>query len=646
MTVTQGNMVNPKGLADHLMRTDTNEKAEVLEISGFASDDVAGAMEEINATAAGTRTKSAAYHAKINPEPDERLTPEQAKRAADILASELKDKKGRSFEGQPRVIVEHIKDGRQHFHVVFSRIDVDRMKAIDPQNNYAAHMRTSRQIEKEMGLKVCLEKSDARPPDSWEMQKAERTGGPDPRVINREVLDLYNSAKTGTEFRGVLERKAWRLANGRDGDTYRVVYGPNEDDSVDLRRTLYKATKNEKIRLHEIETKFSDLDRKRLPSEREACEQIARQLKREGREVQINYKTARPALWEEYQQRRADKSKEAWGNLGKKNKARFDAIRKAYVTKNAVIESAPVSWAEKREARALLRGWVVDAEMKADVEAKTESRVLQKSLQEKAQGPDSYVEFLKEKIRERGDLADVALTELRRREALDAKLELDGSGLTVTGADVWRPEAPRYSPFEQEPEIEYVVKGGDVVHRRGGRDLLADRRDRVDVLQTDNDTIERGLRVAQRKFYGQALTVYGDENFQEKVARVAAEAGLKVEFANARLSKIMEDRKVELVGETAVKLSSARGEVPKRELQKARQDFEDLASVRATRAGGWKDRWAAASPEMQQAVDAYNLIPYADQAKRQQFVEAIAPQKMIDWAGQYREQLRGIQHGR
>ena len=78
----------------------------------------------------------------------------------------------------------------------------------------------------------------------------------------------------------------------------------------------------------------------------------------------------------------------------------------------------------------------------------------------------------------------------------------------------------------------------------------------------------------------------------------------------------------------------------------ARRDFESLASVRATRAGGWKDRWAAASPEMQQAVDAHNLIPYADQAKRKLFVDAIAPQKMLDWSRQYRGQLRGIDRGR
>jgi hypothetical protein len=71
-----------------------------------------------------------------------------------------------------------------------------------------------------------------------------------------------------------------------------------------------------------------------------------------------------------------------------------------------------------------------------------------------------------------------------------------------------------------------------------------------------------------------------------------------------------------------------------------------LAAVRATRAGGWKKKWAAAPPEMQQPVDAHNLIPYDDQAKRQQFVESIAPQKMPGWSMQYREQLRGIQRGR
>jgi hypothetical protein len=685
MTTTQGKKVNPmascgksRNLAGHLMRTDTNEKAEVREISGFASDDLEGAFEEINATASGTRARSAAYHAKINPAPSERLTPEQAQRAADILARELKDKKGQSFEGQPRVIVEHIKDGRQHFHVIYSRIDTDRMKAIDPQDNFAAHMRASRQIEKEFGLSVCVDKGGPRQPEPWQMLRAAHADLPDPRAVQKDISDLYSSTKNGAELRAALERKGWVLANGDKNGTYRIVYGPNKSMSEDLRRALYKEM-NKQIRKGAIDAKLSDIDRKKLPSTAEAHKQIAEQWKREGREVGgTDYKDARKRLWDEYQQRRQDTRSKAWEQQKKRNKERFAEIRKAQAAKKSIIEQSRAPAAEKRQARAVLRGWVVDQEMQAADAAKREGRVLRMSLQEQATGQDSYKEFLADKVRE-GD--DIALTELRRREALDAKRELKGDGLTVQGAEVWRPEAPRYRPFEKDPGVELVVKGGDVIHRQNGRDLLVDRRDRVDVLQNDNSTIERGLRVAQRKFYGQAITVYGEKAFQEKVARVAAEAGLKIEFDDARLNKIMAERKAEIAAErqkprdaktpadgrsqverpasqTKRDELAAAGEKPRpkqdrsqterttspvkvdeQELRQADRDLLGAASRRATKARGWEQDKRTMPPAMQEAVEALSQKP---QAERTKAIEAIPAQTKVAWEKQYREQAKAM----
>jgi hypothetical protein len=67
----------------------------------------------------------------------------------------------------------------------------------------------------------------------------------------------------------------------------------------------------------------------------------------------------------------------------------------------------------------------------------------------------------------------------------------------------------------------------------------------VKVLQTQDETIETGLRLAQAKF-GRKLTVRGSDAFKANVARVAAEKGLWVEFTDQHLNQLMAARKAEL----------------------------------------------------------------------------------------------------
>jgi hypothetical protein len=64
-------------LADHLQRTDTNERAELLEVRGVVAGDLLGALREMDAVASGTRCTRPFYHASINTDPTEHLTDEQ-----------------------------------------------------------------------------------------------------------------------------------------------------------------------------------------------------------------------------------------------------------------------------------------------------------------------------------------------------------------------------------------------------------------------------------------------------------------------------------------------------------------------------------------------------------------------------------------
>src|ERR1700722_14242298 len=127
------------------MRTDTNERAEVKELRGVAADDLRGALLEMEAVAAGTRTTKPFYHASINTLAHERLTDEQRMYAVEKLEVAL------GLTGQARGIIVHEKEGREHCHIVWSRIDLDRMAAISDSHNYRKHEEVGRALEREFG---------------------------------------------------------------------------------------------------------------------------------------------------------------------------------------------------------------------------------------------------------------------------------------------------------------------------------------------------------------------------------------------------------------------------------------------------------------------------------------------------------------
>ena len=101
-----------------------------------------GALREMCAVAAGTRCKSNLYHGSINVRVEERLELEQWRFATDALEKRL------GLSEHPRAIVMHKKHGREHLHIVWSRIDYLKMCAIPDSHNYRAHEEVSRELER------------------------------------------------------------------------------------------------------------------------------------------------------------------------------------------------------------------------------------------------------------------------------------------------------------------------------------------------------------------------------------------------------------------------------------------------------------------------------------------------------------------
>src|ERR1019366_10395636 len=111
--VIKGKSVAGAGrLAAHLQRLDTNERMELIELRDVAATDLRGALQEMEAIASGCpNCQKPFYHASINTRADEHLTPEQRMASIDRLEEKL------GLTGQPRAVVVHEKDGREHCHI-------------------------------------------------------------------------------------------------------------------------------------------------------------------------------------------------------------------------------------------------------------------------------------------------------------------------------------------------------------------------------------------------------------------------------------------------------------------------------------------------------------------------------------------------
>jgi hypothetical protein len=168
-----------KRVTIHLERTDTNERRnDVIELRGVAAGDLRGALREMEAVASACpNCEKPFYHASINTLASERLTDAQRMQSVDRLEREL------GLTGQPRVVVVHEKnDGREHCHVVWSRIDLDKMRVISDSHNYRKHEFVARGLEREFG--------HAR------VQGAhiERDGKPRANVLRRRAFDPAREA--------------------------------------------------------------------------------------------------------------------------------------------------------------------------------------------------------------------------------------------------------------------------------------------------------------------------------------------------------------------------------------------------------------------------------------------------------------------
>jgi hypothetical protein len=206
---------NGKELASHLLNASSNEHVELAELRGFAGDDLHQAFAEIEAIATGTKADKYLYSLSINP--NDPLTREQYQTAIDHIEKKL------GLTDQARAIVFHVKEGREHAHVVWSKINAEKMQAVhmafDRQTLREASQELAREFGHDLPEGLKADRGNDRysaqfdKKDFAELKQEERSGlSIDDR--RSQITDAYHQSDSLSAFSYALEDRGFYLAKG------------------------------------------------------------------------------------------------------------------------------------------------------------------------------------------------------------------------------------------------------------------------------------------------------------------------------------------------------------------------------------------------------------------------------------------------
>lgn len=199
-------------LSAHLMNERDNDHVNLLDLRGFMADDLHGALNEAYAISKATRCKQFMFSLSLNP-PKDHIASEK-----DFLDAAERAEKTMGLDGQPRAIVVHEKEGRRHAHVVWSRIDSDKMKAINLPHFKNKLRDLSRDLFLDHGwvLPDGLATYGNKSPLNFtleEWQQAKRQGL-DPREIKQVFQEAWKRSDNIKAFGNALAERGYFIAKG------------------------------------------------------------------------------------------------------------------------------------------------------------------------------------------------------------------------------------------------------------------------------------------------------------------------------------------------------------------------------------------------------------------------------------------------
>ncbi len=290
---------NGKQLGEYLgdyLQHEKNDRVETIEIRGSGLRGLTPSIATWEAEAKGSKCKNPLWHAHLRTPHGETLTREQQVAAADILERHL------GFQGQPRAIVIHEKEGHEHIHVVWSRIrrhdetievrsrvgKRDKTAEVDDRSikvgtrlmragtakdvsfTKMKNTAAAREIEERFGLQKVespdFEKTGERRTDREESKKAAnqkdyqkaKRSKLDPIERARTITTLWEQTDSGKALQSALLQAGYVLARG-DSRSFVVV-----DKAGDV-HSLARQIKIKGVLKAQVDARLSDLDPASVP---------------------------------------------------------------------------------------------------------------------------------------------------------------------------------------------------------------------------------------------------------------------------------------------------------------------------------------------------------------------------------------------
>lgn len=214
-------------LATHLLNAQDNEQIEIAELRGARPDDLHGAFAQWRRQARErTRCRKYLYSLSINPDPAQ--GPLTRAQYADYIAR-VEAKLG--LTDQPRAVVFHIKHGREHCHVVWSRIDAAAGRAVQISFDRTKLMAVTRAFARDHGLRLPegYYREPGEPPENaqvslYEKVQEDRTGLTKEQRI-AEVTGAWQRSDSPKAFVRALEELGYILARGKRPYVLVDLYG-------------------------------------------------------------------------------------------------------------------------------------------------------------------------------------------------------------------------------------------------------------------------------------------------------------------------------------------------------------------------------------------------------------------------------------
>jgi len=199
-------------LAAHLMNGEQNEHITVHDIRGYVADNIADALREAYAMSRGTRCKQFLFSVSLNPPETADVSVEDFEAAIEMVEKKM------HLLNQPRIVVFHEKEGRRHCHAVWSRIDTEKLVAVNLAHFKRKLMEISTQLFLQRGWKLPkgMQKGEKKSPFNLTRQEYRQAVrlAEDPKALKAMFRGAWEQSDSKETFARALQESGFLLARG------------------------------------------------------------------------------------------------------------------------------------------------------------------------------------------------------------------------------------------------------------------------------------------------------------------------------------------------------------------------------------------------------------------------------------------------